>query len=355
MIALGIETSCDDTAIAIVDDNRNIISNIVSSQVELHKIFGGVVPEIAARSHIDVIDKLIEKSLLDSNLKISDIDLVAATAGPGLIGGVIVGLMVGKTIASICNKPFIAVNHLEAHALTARLTDNVEFPYLLLLVSGGHCQIIYAKENGLYQKLGQTIDDSLGEAFDKIARMLGLSYPGGPIIEKLAQNGDENRFVLPKPLIFDKDNKTNFSFSGLKTAVRRLIESLTNEEYNSNSANLLSKQDIYDICASFQKTALEILFDRLKNSLEILLINKQIPKKVVIAGGVAANRYLYHNLSQKIAKEFNIEVIAPPIKLCTDNAAMVAYVGIEKYRLGLLDDLNFKPRSKWDFANVNLV
>lgn len=349
-IALGIETSCDDTSIAIVDDKRKIFSNIISSQIDLHVVYGGVVPEIAARSHIEVIDKLIKQSLKESNLKFSDLDLIAATAGPGLIGGVIVGLMTGKTIASICKKPFIAVNHLEAHALTIRLTNEINFPYLLLLVSGGHCQIILVKNIGQYQKVGQTIDDALGEAFDKVARMLGLSYPGGPIIEELAKKGNENRFSLPKPLLLDKEHKFNFSFSGLKTAVRRLIESLTNKNYDSASISLLKSQDIYDICASFQKTVLEILFDRLKNSLNFLLKNKQEVKSVVIAGGVAANRYLYQSLTDRIFAEFALKVVAPPVKLCTDNAAMVAFTGIEKYRLGLTDNLNFKPRARWNFA-----
>jgi N6-L-threonylcarbamoyladenine synthase len=351
MIALGIETSCDDTSIAIVDDNRKIISNIISSQIDLHQEFGGVVPEVAARSHAQIIDLLISKSLQESNLTFKDLDLVAATAGPGLIGGVIVGLMAGKTISSIHKKPFIAVNHLEAHALTVRLTNNVKFPYLLLLVSGGHCQIVLVKSLGDYIKIGQTLDDALGEAFDKVARMMGLNYPGGPIIENLAKDGDENRFDLPKPLIFDKNNKYNFSFSGLKTAVRRLIESLTKEEYSCESSSKLTRQDICDICASFQKTVLDLLFSRLKNSLDYVADNNVTIDNIVIAGGVAANRYLYKNLEKMILDMFNIAVVAPPVNLCTDNGAMVAWVGIEKFQLGLSDSLDFKPRSKWNFAN----
>lgn len=348
MLALGIETSCDDTAIAIVNSDRKIISNIVSSQIDLHNEFGGIVPEIAARSHAQVIDLIIKKALKEADLTFKDIDLVAATAGPGLIGGVIVGLMAGKTIASIEKKPFVAVNHLEAHALTARLTNDVKFPYLLLLVSGGHCQIILVKDVGNYEKIGQTIDDALGEAFDKVARMLGLPYPGGPIIEKLAKNGDENRFKLPKPLINDKKHQFDFSFSGLKTAVRRLIESIANEEFNANISQKLDQQTICDICASFQKTALEILFNRLKNSIN--KIDKNNLKNVVIAGGVAANRYLYSNLSNKISDEFGLQVIAPEVKLCTDNGAMIAWVGIEKFKLNLTDNLDFKPRARWSFT-----
>ncbi len=350
MKALGIETSCDDTAIAIIDDKRNIISNIISSQFDLHNDFGGIVPEIAARSHAQLIDSIIKKSLKEANLNFNDLDIIAATAGPGLIGGVIVGLMAGKTIASICQKPFIAVNHLEAHALTARLTNDVQFPYLLLLVSGGHCQIILVKEVGNYQKIGQTIDDALGEAFDKVARMLGLAYPGGPIIEELAKKGDENRFILPKPLIGDKKHQYNFSFSGLKTAVRRLMESIVSEEFTSNIFKKLNQQDVYDICASFQKTVLAILFNRLKNSINKIKSENGNIKTVVIAGGVAANRYLYSRLSKLVFDEFGLEVIAPPIKLCTDNGAMIAWVGIEKFKLNLVDSLDFKPRARWSFA-----
>jgi len=340
MIALGIETSCDDTSVAVVDDKRNIISNITISQL-IHQEFGGVVPEVASRCHAQIIDDVIIKSLQKSKIGFEDLSLVSATAGPGLIGGLIVGLMSAKTIASIYKKPFIAVNHLEAHSLTCRLTDNIQFPYLLLLVSGGHCQIILVKDINNYQKIGQTLDDASGEAFDKVARMLGLGYPGGPIIEKMAQKGDKDRFNLPKPLIRDKNNPYNFSFSGLKTAVRLLIEKIKSKNQS------LTNQDIADICASFQNNVLNIFLNRLHNVLTNIDLNIE---NIVIAGGVAANRFIYNNIKKDMINNFNINVIAPPIDLCTDNAAMVAWVAIEKYRHNLTDSLNFKPKARWDFT-----
>ena len=345
---LGIETSCDETAVAIVDSNKNIISNLIISQINLHKEFGGVVPELAARSHADTLDQLIQKSLLESNLKFSDLDAIATTAGPGLIGGVIVGLTMAKTIASVYKKPFLAINHLEAHALTIRLTNSVAFPYLLLLVSGGHCQILLALGVGKYQKIGETIDDALGECFDKVAQMLGLEYPGGPKIEKLAKIGDQNRYSFPKPLFGIREHSYNFSFSGLKTAVRRLVENLTNSEYDHfSSASKLSEQQISDIAASFQKTVAIILVDRLNNCLKSMMQTKIDIKGLVIAGGVAANQYLYQQIAQ-IGQKYYLETLASPIQLCTDNAAMVAWAGVEKLQLGMVDELNFKPRAKWE-------
>jgi N6-L-threonylcarbamoyladenine synthase len=348
MKILGIETSCDETAVAIVDDQKNILSHILHSQIELHKKYGGVVPEIAARSHIEVLDGLILDALKQANLKFTDLDGIAATAGPGLIGGVIVGLTAAKTLASILQKPFIAINHLEAHALTARLTNDVEFPYLLLLLSGGHCHILLAESLGNYRKIGETIDDALGEAFDKVSQMLGMPYPGGPAIEKLAVIGDELRFNFPKPLIANDPQKKhlyNFSFSGLKTAVRRQIEKLTDAEFSHhNSHQLLSSQDKADICASFQFTVTEIILDRLNN-----VINKSNRdfKKVVIAGGVAANRYIFNKIAIWGEKQ-NLATIAPPLWLCTDNGAMIAWAGVEKLKLGLVNNLDFKPRAKWE-------
>lgn len=351
MIVLGIETSCDETAVAIVDGQKNILSNIVVSQIDLHKEFGGVVPELAARSHADVLDKLIEKSLKESNLNFKDLDAVAVTAGPGLIGGVIVGLTMAKTIASIYRKPFLAVNHLEAHALTIRLTNEVAFPYLLLLVSGGHCQILLAKNVGDYQKIGETIDDALGEAFDKVAQMLGLDYPGGPKIEKLAKNGSINKYNFPKPLSGNAEHNCNFSFSGLKTAVRRLIEKLTGEEYNHfSSSKKLTEEQIADICASFQNIVAEILIDRLSNSLKEVEKSGIKINDLVIAGGVAANQYLYSKISE-FGKEHGLKTSAPQIKLCTDNAAMIAWAGIEKLKLGKVDNLNFQAKAKWSISN----
>ncbi len=350
MLVLGIETSCDETAVSIVDDQKNIISNLIISQIDLHKEFGGVVPELAARGHADVLDKLIKKSLTDSNLEFKDLDAIAATAGPGLIGGVIVGLTMAKTIASVHQKPFIAINHLEAHALTIRLTNSITFPYLLLLVSGGHCQILLALGVGKYKKIGETIDDALGEAFDKVAQMLGLEYPGGPKIEELAKTGNKNKYQFPKPLFGIKEHSCNFSFSGLKTAVRRLIENLTGNEYNHfSSASKLSIKQIADICASFQKTVSEILIDRLKNSLN-LIANLEIKiDNLTIAGGVAANQYLYRKISD-FGKINNLTTLSPPIKLCTDNAAMIAWAGVEKLQLGMIDALDFKPKARWEIA-----
>lgn len=348
---LGIETSCDETAVAIVDNQKNILGNSLRSQIDLHKKYGGVVPEIAARAHAEIIDELILDALQQANLTFEEIDAFAATCGPGLIGGVIVGMMAAKTLASVYKKPFIAVNHLEAHALTVRLTNDVEFPYLLLLVSGGHCQILLAKDIGNYEKIGETIDDALGEAFDKVAQMLGLGYPGGPIIEKIANFGDENAFKFSRPLIDNfsgNQHMFNFSFSGLKTAVRRQIEKIIGEEFcHFTSAQKISEKTKADIAASFQKVATEIIINRLENVVNLALNNVATkPKKLVIAGGVAANRYIFSKL-QNWAKNYQLEVVAPPIKLCTDNAVMIAWTGYEKFRLGLYDDLKFKPRATW--------
>lgn len=345
MKILGIETSCDETAVAIVDDQKNILSHLVSSQINLHKKFGGVVPELAARGHIEVLDELISESLATANLPLSAIDGFAATAGPGLIGSVIIGLMAAKTLASVCKKSFIAINHLEAHALTARLTSEIKFPYLLLLISGGHCQILLARGIGDYEKLGETIDDALGETFDKVAQMLGLPYPGGPAIEKLAIFGDEKRFKFTRPLIdsLNKERLYDFSFSGLKTAVRREVEKLTGEEFShKTSQNKLNDQDRADICASFQRVVYEIILNRLEN---VLMIKKT--EHLVIAGGVAANRYIFLHL-KNWAKNHDLEIITPPIKLCTDNAAMVAWAGIERLKLGLCNNLDFKPLARWE-------
>ncbi len=349
MKILGIETSCDETAVAIVDEQKNILSHVLNSQIELHKKFGGVVPELAARGHIEVLDELILQALKDANLKFEDIDGFAATSGPGLIGGVIVGMMAAKTLASVYKKPFLAVNHLEGHALTARLTSDLEFPFLLLLISGGHCQILLARGVGDYEKLGETIDDALGEAFDKVAQMLGLPYPGGPSVEKLALVGNEKRFKFSKPLIDGakhKDHLYDFSFSGLKTAVRREIEKLVGENFSHlTTPQKINEKDKADICASFQRVVCEIVLNRLDN---VQLIDRGV-KKLVIAGGVAANRYIFSAL-QNWSKKYDIEVIAPPIALCTDNAVMIAWAGVEKMRLGKVDGLEFKPRARWELV-----
>ena len=334
---LGIETSCDETAVSIVDDEKNILAHQLNSQAKIHQEYGGVVPEIAARGHVEVLDQLILDALKESRLEFKDIDAFAATAGPGLIGGVIVGLMAAKTLSSIYKKPFIAVNHLEAHALTVRLTDEIDFPYLLLLISGGHCQIINAKNLGDYQKIGQTIDDALGEAYDKVAKMLGLNYPGGPEVEKLAKSGDENSYKLPRPLIDSKKHGHlyNFSFSGLKTAVRREIEKIT-----------LDEKEKANICASFQKTVCKIIINRLEN----VVANHDLKvKNLVIAGGVAANRYIFEKLTNW-AEKHSLKIVTPPISLCTDNAAMIAWTGVEKLKANKIDNLDFKPKARWELS-----
>lgn len=352
MKILGIETSCDETAVAIVDDQKNILSHVLNSQIELHKKYGGVVPELAARGHVEILDKLILQSLKEANLTLSDIDAFAATAGPGLIGGVIVGLMTAKTLASVYQKPLIAVNHLEAHALTARLTNDVEFPYLLLLLSGGHCQILLTKGVGDYKKLGETMDDALGEAFDKVAQMLGLPYPGGPIVEKMAKLGNEKRFKFSRPLIdsLNKEHLCDFSFSGLKTAVRRKIEKLTDENFSHfTTPQKVSETDKADICASFQRVVCEIILNRLSNVMSAENISNEV-KNLVIAGGVAANRTIFSTL-QGWAYKHDMKVVTPPINLCTDNAVMIAWTGIERFKLKMTDDLNFKPKARWPLAD----
>lgn len=346
---LAIETSCDETAVSIVDSNKNILSNIINSQINIHKEFGGVVPEIAARLHVDIIDELIIKALSEANISPNDIDAFAATAGPGLIGGVIVGATAAKTLSYIYNKPFIAINHLEAHALTVRLTNNIEFPYLLLLLSGGHCQILFVKNYDKYIKIGETIDDALGEAFDKVAQMLNLGYPGGPAIEKLAINGDQTRFNFPLPLTREEKHKYNFSFSGLKTAVRREIEKLAG---NIESADkVLSIKDKSDISASFQNCVTKILINRLNNLTNYFFKENNIElKDIVIAGGVAANRYIFEKI-KNWGEENNINVVTPPIKLCTDNAAMIAWNAIEKFQNDNFSELDFKSKARWALSD----
>lgn len=337
MRILGIESSCDETAAAIVDDGRNILSSVILSQDARHAPFGGVVPEIAARSHIECMDKVVCSALKQSKLSWADIDAVAATTGPGLIGGVIVGTMTGKAIASVLKKPFIAINHLEGHALTARLTKNIDFPYLLLLMSGGHCQFLAVHCVGKYSRLGGTLDDAAGEAFDKTAKLLGLPFPGGPAIERAALHGNTGRFEFPMPL--KERAGCDLSFSGLKTAVR-----LAAEQIKTNKGSL-SETDVADISASFQFTVGEILKNRTRNAIgmyEALESTKQL----VIAGGVAANSFLRQALSE-VAISHGYKLIAPPLKLCTDNAAMIAWAGIEYLRLGKTSPLSTEPRARW--------
>ncbi len=341
MIVLGIESSCDETAASVVTDKREILSNVILSQIEEHKIFGGVVPEIAARAHLEYIDNVVETAVKKAGISFADIDAVAGASGPGLIGGVLVGVMTSKAIASVLNKPYIAVNHLEGHALTARLTGDVEFPYLLLLVSGGHCQLLAVEGVGKYRQLGATIDDAAGEAFDKVAKMLKAGYPGGQSVEKLAINGDPKRFSFPRPL--KNREGCDFSFSGLKTSVRRKIESMSDEPLASI---VLNEQDKADFCASFQEAVCDTLIGRVKNAIKMFKESFPTGKTIVVAGGVAANTKLRESLVRLAEKE-NMEFAAPPLKLCTDNAAMIAWAGLERYRLGLVDGLDFKPRPRW--------
>jgi len=341
MIVLGIESSCDETACAIVNDKRTILGQALLSQEE-HHAFGGVVPEIAARSHLEHIDDIISLALKNADIELDHIDAIAAASGPGLIGGVVVGVMAAKALALALNKPFIAVNHLEGHALCARLTENVSYPYLLLLVSGGHCQILIVKDVGEYERLGTTIDDAAGEAFDKVAKMLGLGYPGGPLLEKAALYGNPKRFALPRPLIGTDD--CNLSFSGLKTAVRKIIESYS-EDGDINHAEL-EPHDINDICASFQYAATDCLVTKLKKAISIFKAKYPAGKNLVVSGGVAANTYLRGAL-QKLAKESNLVFAAPPIKYCTDNGVMIAWAGLERFQKGYTSPLDFKPRPRW--------
>lgn len=334
---LGIETSCDETAASVVrektDGTGEILSNIVSSQVEEHKDFGGVVPEIAARAHVEKIEYIIKKALKESKLNFDKIDGISATAGPGLIVCLTVGLNAGKAIAGSLKKPFVAVNHLEGHALSAKINNKIKFPYLLLLISGGHTEFLEVRNVNSYKRLGTTIDDALGEAFDKTAKLLGIEFPGGPQIEKWAKKGDENYFKLPKP-IFERGG-CNLSFAGLKTAVLKI------------SQKLKDQKEKYHLAASFQKTINEILYKKTKIAMEEFLIGKKnIQKTFVIAGGVASNLKIRENLT-RLSKEKKFSNIFPPVNLCSDNAAMIAWAGIERYKINLIDNLKFPSKARW--------
>ena len=336
---LGIETSCDETAAAVIQENEggsaNVLSNIVSSQIDEHERFGGVVPELAARAHVENIDYIISKALKDSGLTIIEIDGVAATAGPGLIVCLTVGLNIGKSIAAFSNKPFVAVNHLEGHALSPGLENKIEFPYLLLLISGGHSQYLIVKDINEYEQLGTTIDDALGEAFDKTAKMLDLGYPGGPNIEKFSKLGDKNFFRLPEPII----NRAgcNLSFAGLKTAVLR-------ESKNINDDLQLR----YNLAASFQNTVNKILIKKTKEAMRQFRNKTSLEEKIlfVVAGGVAANESIRKNLTM-VCKEMNFTPLFPDLKFCGDNAAMIAWAGIKRYKKKLTNNLDFAARSRW--------
>lgn len=341
MLVLGIESSCDETAAAIVNEKKEILGQSLLSQEE-HKIFGGVVPEIAARSHLDHIDEIIENCVRSAGVKLEDLDAIAASSGPGLIGGVVVGVMAAKALALALNKPFVAVNHLEGHALCARLTGDVSYPYLLLLVSGGHCQILVVKGVGDFERLGTTIDDAAGEAFDKVAKMLNLGYPGGPMIEKMASVGNPDRFILPRPLHNSGD--CNLSFSGLKTAVRKIIESYSPDGKIEHA--IMRKRDAADICASFQTAATDCLTHKLEKAIRYFKDNYPQGKDLVVSGGVAANTFLREHL-QQLANKHHLVFAAPPIKFCTDNGVMIAWAGLERFQQGYINDLDFKPRPRW--------
>ena len=340
---LGIETSCDETAASVVawqdGSPPRILSNVVLSQLEEHAAFGGVVPEIAARAHVEALDGIVEAALAEAGTALDEVDAVAATAGPGLIGGLLVGLMTAKAIAAATGKPLIAVNHLEGHALSARLIGAVDFPYLILLVSGGHTQILLVEGPGRYERWASTIDDAIGEAFDKTAKLLGLPYPGGPNVERVAKGGDARRFDFPHPL--KGEARPDFSFSGLKTAVRQAATAIAP----------LSDRDVADIAASFQRAIVETLADRVARSLERFRLEhpKSDAPTLVVAGGVAANGPIRAALLA-LCERHGFAFLAPPAALCTDNAAMIAWAGIERLRAGLSDEgdpMEMAPRSRW--------
>ena len=337
IIILGIESSCDETAVSIIQENENnkplILSNIISSQIDVHKEFGGVVPELAARSHVEKIDLITKKAIEESNIKIEDIDAIAATAGPGLIVCLSVGLSFGKTIAQSLKKPFIAVNHLEGHALSPKLNSKIDYPYLLLLISGGHSQFLSVAGLGKYKRLGTTIDDAVGETFDKTAKLIGIEFPGGPKIEEFAKLGDKNFYSLPKPII--NRGGCNLSFAGLKTAVLKI------------SKTIKSDKEKYNLAASFQKTIEEILCKKSEIAFKEFKKNNKTKKNTfVIAGGVASNKNIRQKLIDLSLKE-KFDPIFPPINLCSDNAAMIAMVGLEKYKLGINDSLDFPAKPRW--------
>ena len=336
-LILGIESSCDETAASLLTENEQgipvVLSNIVSSQVEVHKEFGGVVPELAARSHIEKIDWIVQKAIDDSGRKIEEVDAIASTAGPGLIVCLSVGLSFGKALAASLNKPFIAVNHLEGHALSPKINSKLNYPYLLLLISGGHSQFLNVQGLGKYKRLGTTIDDALGEAFDKTAKLLGIEFPGGPQIEVLAKKGDPYKYNLPKP-IFNKGG-CNLSFAGLKTAILRI------------SKNIKTDQEKFDLAASFQKTIEEILYKKTKIAFSEFEKQNELKEKIfVVAGGVAANKSIRSMLTN-LCNEENYQSIFPPIELCGDNAAMIAMVGLEKFKLKQFNNLDHPAKPRW--------
>ena len=337
-VVLGIETSCDETAVAIVNSNKEVLSHKILSQKE-HAKYGGVVPEIASRAHINYLYDLTVSCIDESQLSLNNIDAVAVTSGPGLIGGLIVGVMIAKGIASVTGKPIIEVNHLEAHALIVRMFYEINFPFLLLIISGGHCQFLIVYNVGCYHKLGSSLDDSLGEVFDKVAKMLNLGYPGGPVIEEKSLSGDSKSFILPRALTGRCG--CDFSFSGLKTAVRNII-------INHKS---IDHKLICDISASFQECVGDILVNRINNAIAMSkAIDKRIDK-LVVTGGVAANKLL-RNRMLGCASDNDFKILYPPSKLCTDNGIMVGWAGIENFIKGYVSNLDFAPKARWPLESL---
>jgi N6-L-threonylcarbamoyladenine synthase len=340
LIVLGIETSCDETAAAVVvregEAKGRILSNVVRSQLAEHRPYGGVVPEIAARAHVECLDTLIEAALAEAGVTLSDLSGIAATAGPGLNGGLVVGLVTGKALALAANKPFLAINHLEAHALTVGLTDGLAPPYLMLLVSGGHTQTLLVEGVGHYRRIGTTIDDAIGEAFDKTAKLLGLGYPGGPEVERAARNGDASRFPLPRPMIGREE--PHFSLAGLKTALRQRAE----------AAAPLSERDVSDVCAAFEAAVCDVITDRVGRAMDIAesAFAPGAQRWLTVAGGVAANKSIAAAL-QKLASARGFKLAVPPPALCTDNGAMIAWAGAERLARGLVDGLDFAAKPRW--------
>ncbi|MBT4880221.1 MAG: tRNA (adenosine(37)-N6)-threonylcarbamoyltransferase complex transferase subunit TsaD [Alphaproteobacteria bacterium] len=339
-LSLGIESSCDETAVSVVGGDRAILSNYIQSQNSEHKPYGGVVPELGARAHLEAMDTLIQSALEQAGVTFQDLDLIAVTGGPGLIGGIIVGVMTAKAIAAFHRKPLVVVNHLEGHALAVRLTEEVEFPYLLLLMSGGHTQFLLVQKPNEYKCLGTTLDDAVGECFDKVAKIIGLGFPGGPAVEKAATKGDGTKFKFPRPLA--RRPGCDFSFSGLKTAVRFQVESMGD----------LTEKDSQDLAASFQTAVGDVLVERSRNAFQLAAEHMPRCGTFVVSGGVAANHYLRSRLEQA-AQENSLRFCAPPVSLCTDNGAMIAWAGLERFKLGLIDGMDFAPRPRWPLEELS--